>query len=124
MKVIDTNYILRYILHDDEAMFQKACSAIESGVSTRLESIPEVIYVLTKSFGVNRMDTVVALTNLLDDISIPQKELVLEALDLFSKTKLDYVDCVYISESRMRNERVLTFDKKMISRMKQMGIPE
>ena len=51
MKSIDTNYLLRYILHDDEAMFQKACKAIEAGAATRLESIPEVIYVLSKSFG-------------------------------------------------------------------------
>lgn len=124
MKSIDTNYLLRYILHDDEAMFQKACKAIEAGAATRLESIPEVIYVLSKSFGVNRKDIAAALTELLDDVLIPQKELVLEALSLFSKTKLDYVDCIYIAESKARNERVLTFDKKMVSKMKQLGIPE
>lgn len=124
MKIIDTNYLLRYILHDDEAMFQKACRAIEAGASTRLESIPEVIYVLLKSFGVSRTNIAMALVDLLDDVAIPQKELVLEALSIFSKTKLDYVDCIYIAESKSRNERVLTFDKKMISKMKQMGIPE
>lgn len=124
MRIIDTNYLLRYMLHDDESMFQKASRAIESGASTRLESIPEVIYVLAKSFGVSRIDIATALTDLLDDIVVPQKELVLEALSLFSVTKLDYVDCIYIAESKARNERVLTFDRKMISKMKQLGIPE
>ena len=124
MKTIDTNYILRYLLHDDESMFQKACNAIEAGASTRLESIPEAVYVLSKSFGISRMEIANALADLLDDVDVPQKELVLEALSLYSKTKLDYVDCIYIAESKARNEQVLTFDKKMISRMKQMGIPE
>ena len=112
------------MLHDDESMFQKASRAIESGASTRLESIPEVIYVLAKSFGVSRIDIATALTDLLDDIVVPQKELVLDALSLFSVTKLDYVDCIYIAESKARNERVLTFDRKMISKMKQLGTPE
>ena len=124
MKIVDTNYLLRYILHDDESMFQKACQAIEAGASTRLESIPEVIYVLSRSFGVSRVDIANALMDLLDDVAIAQKELVLDALSLFSRTKLDYVDCIYIAESNARNERVLTFDKKMISKMKQLGIPE
>ena len=124
MKIVDTNYLLRYILHDDESMFQKACQAIEAGASTRLESIPEVIYVLLRSFGVSRVDIANALMDLLDDVAIAQKELVLDALSLFSRTKLDYVDCIYIAESKARNERVLTFDKKMISKMKQLGIPE
>lgn len=124
MKIVDTNYLLRYILHDDESMFQKACQAIEAGASTRLESIPEVIYVLSRSFGVSRVDIANALMDLLDDVAIAQKELVLDALSLFSRTKLDYVDCIYIAESKARNKRVLTFDKKMISKMKQLGIPE
>ncbi len=124
MRILDTNYLLRYILHDDEQMFQKACSAVESGASTRLESIPEVIYVLAGSFGVSRKDIAAALTDLLDDVDVPQKELVLDALSLFSETKLDYVDCIYIAESKARNERVLTFDRKMVAKMKQLGIPE
>ena len=45
-------------------MFQKACKAIETGAETRLESIPEVIYVLMKSVGVNRIDIATALTDL------------------------------------------------------------
>lgn len=124
MRILDTNYLLRYILHDDEQMFHKACSAVESGASTRLESIPEVIYVLAGSFGVSCKDIAAALTDLLDDVDVPQKELVLDALSLFSETKLDYVDCIYIAESKARNERVLTFDRKMVAKMKQLGIPE
>ena len=76
-----------------------------------------------KTFFLLALDAT-ALTDLLDDIVVPQKELVLEALSLFSVTKLDYVDCIYIAESKARNERVLTFDRKMISKMKQLGIPE
>ena len=63
-------------------------------------------------------------TDLLDDAYVPQKELMPEALSLYSKTKLDYAGCIYIAEAKTRNEDVLTSDKKMISRMKQMGIPE
>lgn len=79
---------------------------------------------LAGSFGVSRKDIAAALTDLLDDVDVPQKELVLDALSLFSETKLDYVDCIYIAESKARNERVLTFDRKMVAKMKQLGIPE
>lgn len=70
------------------------------------------------------MDIANALADLLDDVDVPLKELVLEALYLYSKTKPDYAGCIYIAEAKTRNEHVLTFDKKMISGMKQMGIPE
>ena len=118
MKIVDTNYLLRYILHDDESMFQKACQTIEAGASTRLESIPEVIYVLSRSFGVSRVDIAKALMDLLDDVAIAQKELVLDALSLFSRTKLDYVDCLLIAEGLSSGTEVISFDRKLINELK------
>ena len=123
MRLVDTNYLLRYILRDDEAMYQKACRTICEGASTRLESIPEVIYVLTGFYGVGRRETSSSVAKLLQDVDVPGKDIVLEALKLFSESKLDYVDCVYIAVSKRDGERVLTFDRKINARMDRMGIP-
>ena len=41
------------------------------------------------------MDIANALADLLDDVDVPLKELVLEALYLYSKTKPDYAGCIY-----------------------------
>lgn len=123
MKLVDTNYLLRYILRDDEDMYQKACKIIEKGASTRLESIPELIYVLTGYYGVKRKEAALAVTELLKDIEIPEKAIILETLNIYRESKLDYVDCVYISVSKRNNERVLTFDKKLNAKMNRMNIP-
>lgn len=123
MKLVDTNYLLRYILRDDEDMYQKACKIIEEGASTRLESIPELIYVLTGYYGVKRKEAALAVTELLKDIEIPEKAIILETLNIYRESKLDYVDCVYISVSKRNNERVLTFDKKLNAKMNRMNIP-
>lgn len=123
MRLVDTRYLLRYLLQDDEAMYQKACEAIKAGASTRLESIPEVVYVLAKAFDVSRKETAEAVAELLDDVEIPERETVQDALAIFAETSLDYVDCVYVAVSKRNNERVLTFDRKTNSRMDKIGIP-
>lgn len=74
MRLVDTRYLLRYLLRDDGAMYQKACEAIKAGASTRPESIPEVVYVLAKAFDVSRKETAEAVAELLDDVEIPERE--------------------------------------------------
>lgn len=98
-------------------MYQKACEAIKAGASTRLESIPEAVDVLTKPFDVSRKETAEAVARLLDDVEIPERETVRDALAIFAETSLDYVDCVYVAVSKRNNERVLTFNRKMNARM-------
>ena len=123
MRLVDNSYLLRYLLRNDEAMYQKACEAIKAEASTCLESIPEVVYVLTKAFDVSRKETAEAMARLLDDVEIPERETVRDALAIFTETSLDYVGCVYVAVSKRNNERVLTFDRKMNSRMDKTGIP-
>ena len=128
MRLVDTNYLLRYILRDDEAMYQKACRTacrtIAEGAATRLESIPEVIYVLTGFYGVGRKEASSAVAKLLQDVDVPEKETILAALKLYGESRLDYVDCIYIAVSKRDGERVLTFDKKINAKMNRMGIPD
>lgn len=124
MRLVDTNYLLRYILRDDEALYQKACRTIAEGAATRLESIPEVIYVLTGFYGVARKEASSAVAKLLQDVDVPEKETVLDALKLYGESRLDYVDCIYIAVSKRDGERVLTFDKKINAKMNRMGIPD
>ena len=82
-----------------------------------MESIPEAVDVLTKPFDVSRKETAEAVARLLDDVEIPERETVRDALAIFAETSLDYVDCVYVAVSNRNNERVLTFNRKMNARM-------
>ena len=124
MRLVDTNYLLRYILRDDETMYQKARRTIAEGAATRLESIPEVIYVLTGFYGVGRKEASSAIAKLLQDVDVPEKETILEALKLYGESRLDYVDCIYMAVSKRDGKRVLTFDRKLNARMDRMGIPD
>ena len=110
MRLVDTNYLLRYI--------------IAEGAATRLESIPEVIYVLTGFYGVGRKEASSAVAKLLQDVDVPEKETIIAALKLYGESRLDYEDCIYIAVSKRDGERVLTFDKKINAKMNRMGIPD
>ena len=113
MRLVDTNYLLRYILRDDEAMYQKACRTIAEGTATRLESIPEVIYVLTGFYGVARKEASSAVAKLLQDVDVPEKETVLDALKLYGESRLDYLDCIYIAVSKRDGERGLHLHSRL-----------
>lgn len=115
MTVLDANYILRYLLQDDENMFLQAANVIENERCLLLgEVMAEVIYVLHGYYKVPRTETARALTALLALPNIQpnaQREKYLDALKIFSENSLDYVDCLLCAWGK--SESVSTFDKKL-----------
>ena len=116
MIVLDANYILRYLLLDHETMHQKAKETIESNACLVLnEVIAEVIYVLQGVYSVSREDTAKTLEIILlqDQMHMHEKKsTIIEALKLFSNTKLDYVDCCLCA---LKDKyEIATFDKKLL----------
>ena len=117
MTLIDTNVILRYILNDIPDQADKAEKIINAGAGTLPEVIAEVVYVLTKLYCVPRERIAEIMCPLFDEVAIQVKEVMVMALEIFSKTALDFVDCILISRNKVLSEQVFSFDKRLTKQL-------
>ena len=113
LRIIDTNYALRYLVQDDIKLAKEAQEIINMGAYILPESLVEIVHVLMKGYNVDRKETYFAILDLLGDVEIFDKPLYEEAIRLFGRTKLDFVDCILITRSRMMNDKIYSFDKDL-----------
>jgi len=116
MILLDTNYILRYLLKDNEEMFTIAKETINNNSCMVLnEVVAEVVYVLEKVYKVTKSDLVGAVSSFLLQSNIAmvaQKQNILLALKYYEEKNIDFVDgylCALKDEYEVR-----TFDKKLL----------
>ncbi|MDR0794838.1 MAG: PIN domain-containing protein [Tannerella sp.] len=117
MVIFDTNAILRYILRDNPAMSAEVKNQLLTGevCFIPVEVIAEIVYVLSKVYGIERDVIATTVTNIsrVSNISIAQKDVVLHALRVYAVTTLDFVDCLLIGYAKEEHYTVFTFDKKI-----------
>lgn len=112
--MIDANVILRYLLNDSLEISSKARELISSGnMYTKPEIITEVIYVLKRVYQIDRSSIRTFIYSMLDDISCAEDKCVRMAMNIYSLTSLDFVDCLLIAYHRINKENVFSFDKKL-----------
>lgn len=68
-------------------------------------------------YAIPRLAATKAMLTLLDDITIKKKETIRQALKIYGETKLDYVDCLLITEGLSGTE-ILSFNRKLQYEMK------
>ncbi|RLD06109.1 MAG: hypothetical protein DRI65_07430 [Chloroflexota bacterium] len=115
MIVLDANYILRFLLDDNEAMFKEAKAVIGQQQCLVLnEVLAEVVYVLS---GVYQMPKAVISQTLSQLISLDNlvmhesKSVLVEALSYYDSKNIDYIDC-YLCALREKYS-IKSFDKKL-----------
>ncbi|KPC97249.1 pilus assembly protein [Geobacillus sp. Sah69] len=116
MKIIDANIILRYLLNDHDDLSAKAATIIENNKVLLLkEVVVEVIYVLEKVYNVANAEISDTLLELFkyDNIDVDDIEIVEEALILFGRRRLDFVDALLYAYHKVKGYEVYTFDKKL-----------
>ena len=113
MQLIDTNVILRFILNDNVEMAQRAAEVIASGAYTKPEIIAEVVYVLKSVYSTPKDKIKLIIHGLSDIVRIENSDCVIHAIDLFSSTSLDFVDCLLAAYHSLNGETVFTFDRKL-----------
>ncbi len=119
--LVDTNVILRYLLQDDEVLFQEASAILEKVRAGQekiilLESVlTECVYVLLKVYKIKRSAIAKSLIALLHykGIANPDKADLISSIDIFSKTNLSFVDCILCARSTNNNMHLHTFDKEL-----------
>lgn len=112
---LDANYILRYLINDDQAMAEEADRTIAAQtVFMADEIIAEVIYVLDGVYQVprNKIAALVSQLLSLETVLTSHPEILQDALGLFGESRLDFVDCLLCAHSKY--DEIKTFDQKLL----------
>ncbi|RAK08439.1 putative nucleic-acid-binding protein [Halanaerobium saccharolyticum] len=122
MKIIDANVILRYFMNDSKKMSKKAAQIIESeNILLLPEVIAEVVYVLEGVYNLEKNKISKTILELIDfeNINLKEEEVLINALQKYSKVNLDFVDCILYSYNNIDKIAIFSFDKKLNREMKQ-----
>jgi predicted nucleic-acid-binding protein len=114
MIVLDTNYILRFLIKDNEEMYYKARNAIKNNECfIDNEVLAEVVFVLLKVYKISKNNIRISLEKFLSlpNIILNSKVTILKALEIFDEKNLDFVDAILCAKSE--KYEVKTFDKKL-----------
>ena len=126
MTILDANFVLRYLLQDDEAMFVEASKVIENDMCLLLgEVLAEVVYVLGGYYEVPRNEIARALTLLLSQPNLQtthNRKHLIGALEIFASSSLDYVDALLCAMGD--DSEVATFDKKLQKCLQKRQTPD
>jgi predicted nucleic-acid-binding protein len=118
---LDTNIVLRFLLQDHPSLFKKAYeifSSAEKGECTlHLDELvmAEIVWVMSSFYSFSPQKISTTLTHLISQswIKIPQKNVVLMALELYSNQSIAYIDCWLIIKSNQEKIPLKTFDTKL-----------
>jgi predicted nucleic-acid-binding protein len=115
MKRIDTNIIVRYLADDIKQQADIAQQILENeNVYIANEVLAEVIYVMCGVYEFTKNDICEVLIELIEfeNIFVNNKHFIKKALNIFSETSLDFVDCLLCAYGEV--DEIVTFDKKLI----------
>lgn len=122
---VDTSVLARYIIKDDTALAQRAAAILEQAKPASLVLdrlvLAELGYVLRSVYRLDKEDVVAVYRSLLaaDCFSIPDRDLVEMAIDLFAQQRpLSFEDCWLLALYRSgRVAQVETFDAALRRRL-------
>lgn len=127
MIFLDTNYFLRFFLHDIEDQYLEAKQVFlkgargEAELTTSIIVIFEVYWVLRSYYQRDRVEIGQTLQKILnlDFIKISERSILQQGLNLFHKTNLSLGDCYNIYFAKDQNIKSFkTFDLKLAKTFK------
>ncbi len=118
---IDTNVLVRFLVRDDEAQFEKARKLIKRevaagrGVFVNQLVLMETEWVLRSRYAVPKNQIIVAISGLLDasDVQFEDEPAIEEALFMWKDATADFADCLIGAKNRRMGCRATaSFDVK------------
>lgn len=105
---VDTNVLVRFLIRDDEAQFEKARKLIKREVAAgRRVFVSQLVlleteWVLRSRYGLSKSQIIEAISGLLDasDIRFEDEPAIEEALFISKDTTADFADCLIGSQNR------------------------
>ncbi len=118
---IDTNVLVRFLIRDDEAQFEKARKLIRREVAAgRRVFVSQLVlmeteWVLRSRYGLPKIEIMATISGLLDatDVQFEDESAIEEALFVWKDNVADFADCLIGAQNRRLGCRVtVTFDVK------------
>lgn len=112
--MLDANYILRFLLKDNEQMYEISKECIKNNdCMIENEVLAEVVFVLLKVYEVKKTDIKNSLVDFIsfENIIMNHKDDIIDSLRVFSDKNLDFVDSILCVKSK--KYEIKTFDKKL-----------
>ena len=118
---IDTNVLVRFLVRDDEAQFEKARKLIKREVAAGRRVfvsqlvLLETAWVLRSRYGLPKNLIIEAISGLLDasDVGFEDEPAIEEALFIWKDTSANFADCLLGAQNRRLGCRATaTFDVK------------
>lgn len=99
-KFIDTNIFLRYLTKDDPTKYDRCKQIFKDAVdgkaylTTSSMVIAELIWTLSSYYKVPKEDVVEKVSIIIstENLHIPEKDIIADALILYSRKNIDYID--------------------------------
>ena len=126
--LLDTNVLIRFLTHDKDKKYKKLYAFFESlelgemRIELKLIVLFQVIFVLKSFYRVPKEQIVAGLTDLLKykGITIKEKKIVQQALDLWREENVEIVDCYLVTCLEKDTQNILyrydrNFDKLKIN---------
>ena len=119
--VLDTNIILRFLLNDHPAHFQRAQAFMADVISGQItvyipdSVLAECVYVLLKVYKVPKSKTCEVLTDLVSyaGISHLNRKILIHSLQLFAVHNVDIVDAIVHATGKQQDWDVFSCDQDM-----------
>lgn len=118
---VDTNVLVRFLVRDDEAQFEKARKLINRevaaghGVFVSQLVLLETEWVLRSRYSLRKKMIIEAISGLLDaaDVRFEDEPAIEEALFIWKDTNADFADCLIGTQNRRLGCRAtVTFDAR------------
>ena len=118
---IDTNVLVRFLVHDDEAQFLRAQKLIRREIAAgrpvfvSLLVLLETEWVLRSRYDVSKVEVIATISALLNsvDVDIEDEPAVEEALFLWKDHAVGFADCLIGARNRRLGcSATMTFDAK------------
>ncbi len=119
--LLDTNILLRFILKDNDAAFNKAKTYLQQAKKGQLKAkivsavIPEIVYVLAGYYQVSRQKIASIMTELITTpyLDIEQRTQWEQVFSHYPQNKLDLVDLYLVISAQETGAQLATFDQEL-----------
>jgi len=124
--LVDANVILRFLLNDHPKLSSLAKSiflkAQKGLIKIYLDEvvIAETVWTLSSFYKIKKTDLIDRLEKLISQSWVvnPEKKLILETLNLYRFSNLDYIDCWVLAVSQWQKVILETFDVALKRKIK------
>ncbi|OGG18176.1 hypothetical protein A3D78_05350 [Candidatus Gottesmanbacteria bacterium RIFCSPHIGHO2_02_FULL_39_14] len=119
--ILDTNCLLRYLLHDNIAQSNKVKKFFSQALSLKISiMIPivvftETVYAMVKLYKFERIIVADKLKTIVNNayLEIERREILLQALTQFADSNFSLIDLLLYFEAKKTDKELLTFDRKL-----------